>query len=620
MSNYLLNTMSNYLLNTIKKTIVSFDKDCHYSKNLKELTNKPVNTDKIIKILTDGYMYHKDMESVNCVLESYLRKNNVVKNSISLIQSSQIQDIANKNNVVTVNKDINTYIKNIRPLSSGTASSEVYLGDLFVNDISLVIKFPNKNDKFEKIEFMKEYILGKTINKLRQITPSFMYTFSLFGCGLDKQTKQICTTKESLPLLILEKVDGISMDKFIKEPSTTFEEWLKTYVQILLNLEIAQKLYKFNHNDLHADNVMIRKHKPITYSFNSETKTYKVTTDTFPVLIDFGYSGMYVGDEEVEGVDLGQAFPPEFVTCYDMYLHLARCIFSFYEKHKKYHSDLLKLFELYEFFEDGNPYQSPPDIMFNNDWFEKINYNKKMLRKTPGEFLEWILNKYGNVLSSTITISKRDTYINPMPNNSNMYNNFYIGKYHEIIPLKTNSSVITKIIKKFNDCTTKQDYQSYITSVQTLKILESMTNNNTNKIVKNAKKIFNDMISNKKRKDTLVASDLIRLNTFFTNTHLDFIKDSNFNTDILETIFNLSDLTNAIISQIVRLIDFVKYMKPYYDIYLMIKELQLSEYNDWVSKFEKSDIFKYYERYADRIDRFNRFNVTLTGLQQYRLT
>lgn len=614
--------MSDYMLETIKNAIVSIDKDCYYSKNLTELTNKPVNTDEIIKILTDGYMYHKDMEVVNCILESYLRKNNVVNNSISLIQSRQIQDIVDNDNVVTVKKDINTYIKNIRPLSSGTASSDVYLGDLFVNDISLVIKFPKKNnniEKFrrEKISFMKEYILGKALNKLRQITPSFMYTFSLFGCGLSK-TKRICTTKKSLPLLILEKVDGISMEKFIKEPSTTFVEWLKVYVQILLNLEIAQKLYKFNHNDLHTDNVMIRKHKqPITYSFNSETKTYKVTTDTFPVLIDFGYSGMYVGDERVEGVDLGQAFPPEFITCYDMYLHLASCILVFYEKHRNYHADLLHLFELFEFFEDGNPYPGPRDIMFTKDWFEKINYNKKMLRKTPGEFLEWILNKYdGNVLSSTITISKRETYINPMPNNSDMYNNFYISKYHEIIPLKTDSSVITKVIMKFTDCTTKQDYQSYITSVHTLKILESLTKNNTNEIVKNAKKVFTDMVSDKKRKDTLIATDLVRLNTFFTNISFDFIKDSNFDVDILEAIFNISDMTNAIMSQLIQLTGFAKDMKPYYDIYLIIKELQLSEYNDWVSKFENSDIFKYYERYADKIDHFRRFLYTHRGLIQ----
>lgn len=615
--------MSNILLDVIKRHVITFNGDCQYSKNLEELTENPVNTDKIIKILTDGYMYHKDMEAVNCVLESYIRKNNIAENSIALIQTNQIEDIAYKKNIVTVKKDINTYIKNIRPLSSNTASSDVYLADLFVNDISLVIKFPNENKKAEKIQFMKEYILGKALNKLRQITPSFMYTFSLFGCGLSKKTNRICTIPKSLPLLILEKVNGISMQDFIMESSTTFEVWLKVYVQILLNLEIAQKLYHFNHNDLHTENIMIRKHKqPITYSFNSETKTYKVTTDTFPVLIDFGYSGMDINDERVEGADIGQAFPPEFTTCYDMYLHITRCGLDFFMKHRKYHSDLQNIGSLYTFFKDDpyDIYNDASQIVNNNDWFEKINYSKKMLRKTPGEFLDWIMDNYSNIIQDTITKTERKTYINPLPNNSDMYNNFYISKYHEIIPLKTDSNVITKIIKKFNDCTTNQEYQSYITSVQTLKILESMTNNNTNKIVKDAKIVFTDMISNKKRKDTLVASDLIRLNTIFTNPHFDFIKDSNFNKDTLENNLRVSNLSSNIVIQILGSIEFVKHIKPYYNIYLMIKELQLSEYDVWVSKFENLDIFKYYERFADKADRFNRFMGAIAGLRNYPLT
>ena len=611
------------LLKQIKETVVYINKnECHYSKNLKELTEKPIDISVIIEILNNGYINHKDMEAVNCMLENYIRKNRIISNT-SLILPGEIHDIAKKKNVVTLKEDINTYIKNIRPLSDSSRNSEVYLADLFVNDISLVIKFPNKNNEIEKIGFMKEYILGKSLNKLRQITPSFMYTFSLFGCGLEQSTRKICTTTNSLPLLILEKVNGKSMTKFIKEPSTTFEKWLKVYVQVLLNLEIAQKLYKFNHNDLHQENVMVRKEKqPITYSFNSETKTYKVTTDTFPVLIDFGYSGMDVYDKHVKGIELGQAFPPEFTTCYDMYLHLARCIYFFYHKYRGMtHPEVKKVFALYEFFE-GDPYDiynQPYNLIKNQDYFEKVNY-VKTLRKTPGEFLEWIMDRYGNVLSSTLTISNRKTYINPMPNQYDMYNNFYVSKYHEIIPLKTNSSVITKIIKKFTTCTTNQDYQSYITSIQSIKILESLSSNNTNTIVNNAKKVFTDMISEKKRKNTLVAVDLVRLNTFFSNKNFDFIKDSNFIKDRLTYMFDLFDVTTNINSNIIKhiddMIEFVIYMKPYYDVYLMIKELNLSEYNSWVSKFENSDIFKYYEQFADKIDRYKRYKFAKSELNK----
>jgi len=127
------------------------------------------------------------------------------------------------------------------------------------------------------------------------------------------------------------------------------------------------------------------------------------------------------------------------------------------------------------------------------------------------------------------------------------------------------------------------------------------------------------MLNDKKRKNTLVASDLIRLNTFFTNTEFDFIKDNNFNQDTLETMLGVSRLTGDVADQLLVSLQFTEYMKPYYNVYLMIKELQLTEYNDWVSMFEQSEIVKYYERFADRADRFIRFIDTLIGLDRYRL-
>ena len=633
------------ILEQIKHSINSINKDeCHYSKDLNELKEKTVDTTIIVDILNNEYMYHKDMDAVNCMLNSYLRQNLIGNNKDYLVLPDDIHNIAKKNNTTSLKSNINTQIKNIRPLSSGTVSSEVYLADLLVNDISMVIKFPNKSHEADKIEFMKEYIIGKSINKLRRITPAFMYTFSLFGCGMSKSKgNKICTTKKSLPLLILEKVNGKSMEKFIKEPSTTFEDWLKVYVQVLLNLEIAQKLYKFNHNDLHHENVMVRKEKnPITYCFNTETKTYKVTTDTFPVLIDFGYSGMDVYDKHIEGVTLGVAFSAKYVPCYDMYLHLARCIFPYYIKEKsKYTPDVKKMFGLYEFFTDDpySIYNNNNNLFANNDWFEKINYNN-CITKTPGEFLDWILDRYGNILSNTITISKRETYINPLPNQQNMYNNFYVSKYHEIIPLNTNTKVINKIIDKFTTCTSNQDYQSYIMSVQTYKILESMTDNVNNHVVNKTKKIFTDMISDKKRKNILIATDLYRLNTFFTNTHFEFIKDSSFDKEKLENMFDLvgsikrpttsylrklvsgSQFSQSInlINKIDGMIDFERHMKGYYNIYLTIKELKLTEYKDWVSKFENSDIFKYYQKLADRIDRYKRYKFTYLKLSQRALS
>lgn len=602
-------------------TVINTDQ-CHFSKNLDEIKNTKIDTDVIKNILNTGYMYHKDMEAVNCMLESYIRMNNI-NESVDLITPEQIETIINDTGeTVTVNENINTYIKNIRPLSKGTASSEVYLADLFLNNISLIIKFPNSPKTGDKIDFVKEYILGKSLNKLRQITPCFMYTFSLFGCDINKQYR-ICTADKGSPLLILEKVNGNSMTKFILESTTTFEDWLKVYVQVLLNLEIAQKLYKFNHNDLHTENVMIRTGKqPITYSFNSETKTFKVTTKSFPVLIDFGYSGMDVHGKHIKGIDLdGNAFTPEFVPCYDMYLHLARCMKIWATKKStsttKLQTDMNKMNKLYDFFKPGDPYRYGRQT--NQDWFVNVNYSKKLLRKTPGEFLEWILSKHGNILSDTITISKRETYINPIPNNSNMYNNFYIGKYHEIIPLKTDISVITKIIEKFTTCTTEQKHLSYITSLQSLKILESMTENNTNRTVTNAKKVFTDMITNKDRKDTLIATDLVILNRFYTDAELKRTF-TNINRSKLDTILNKPSTTTGDILTVDTVSDFITHMKHYYDVYLMIKELGITtEYKDWVSNFEKSDMFTYYEEVADKVDHFNRYVYTLINVVKTHL-
>lgn len=91
-------------------------------------------------------------------------------------------------------------------------------------------------------------------------------------------------------LICMEKCDD-TFDNLILNNELTEEEWLSSFMQIIMILIIFQKSFHFTHNDLHTNNIMYNttKLKHITYLYKNTY--YKIPTfGRLFKIIDFGRS------------------------------------------------------------------------------------------------------------------------------------------------------------------------------------------------------------------------------------------------------------------------------------------------------------------------------------------
>lgn len=261
-----------------------------------------IDTTKIRKILKKSYISAQDMKAISCLFQSILTSNLKI------------------DTVPILGSEVNKWIKSIKKLSSG-GYGEVLMADVLNEDINIVIKRPLQESIYEDI--LREYFIGITrINNLRYYVPNFVYTLGAFHCG---NISKGCNGVKTLHI-VYEKIHGKGF--YHKMIQNRFEWFLRMFVQILLALEVAQREISFSHYDLHTLNVMI-KEEPINYTVLIDNVSYEISTQEYPVIIDFGrscvdYDGKSVGAWGLEqlnifpfctnGVDVGNFL-------YSAYLH-----------------------------------------------------------------------------------------------------------------------------------------------------------------------------------------------------------------------------------------------------------------------------------------------------------
>lgn len=173
-------------------------------------------------------------------------------------------------------------------------------------------------------EFIHEAIIGKMLSRLafRGIR-NFSILYDFFYCGEvekigitanGKEGVSICEGSNSLPYLVYEYIDGLSLkdyvfrqfrDRWPIEPDVVEGRILNIVLQIALAFREASIYYTI-HGDLHGNNVIIK-----TYD-NEETihyTGYDLTTNISPVIIDYGRTSMAFGGNTIT--------PP--VYFYDMF-------------------------------------------------------------------------------------------------------------------------------------------------------------------------------------------------------------------------------------------------------------------------------------------------------------
>jgi len=173
---------------------------------------------------------------------------------------------------------------------------------------------PSMTIKYDLNEYnLQEGVIGLlAINELRKILPTFVWTY-----GFTKCSAPIYNTKGDMILsacdqyvkfpnklvneedgeyigLITEKIDGQSLESFIKNKLMTEEHFLSTLLLIIYSLQEAHRKFKFVHRDLHLENIIMRNLDKTSYVKIPGTNKYINTFKAIPTIFDFGMSSIVI--------------------------------------------------------------------------------------------------------------------------------------------------------------------------------------------------------------------------------------------------------------------------------------------------------------------------------------
>ena len=154
-------------------------------------------------------------------------------------------------------------------------------------NIQMVEKIYHMNKEHDNFySILNEYFTAVyCLNYLRLITPNFVF---IYNCNLNKKVASIS----------MEYINGITLELYLqhysdKEKNNTFIQiFLSIFFQVVFSIELAQRYFHFNHNDLHLKNIMIQSSEkiiPIQYPILNN-KCFTITTSYIAKIIDFEYS------------------------------------------------------------------------------------------------------------------------------------------------------------------------------------------------------------------------------------------------------------------------------------------------------------------------------------------
>ncbi|SNW61998.1 Protein kinase [Orpheovirus IHUMI-LCC2] len=109
-----------------------------------------------------------------------------------------------------------------------------------------------------------------------------------------------------MSILILEYIEGQTLDYFYE--SNSMINGFDVTMHCIYYLLHLSNIIKFTHYDLHPQNIIIKKlHCPQTFTYKVFDKDMSITTDLFPIFID--YASGYL--ENVDGwceIHIGHLF------------------------------------------------------------------------------------------------------------------------------------------------------------------------------------------------------------------------------------------------------------------------------------------------------------------------
>lgn len=127
-----------------------------------------------------------------------------------------------------------------------------------------------------------EYIMGLMVTKVSSIAPNVLKVYDFATCSLQRRQ-----------YLVMELAMGDT--SVVKNVFGKTHNFITSFVQILLTLEVLQRSFKFSHNDLHVGNVffihpLARGLEGKTLKYTIDGSAYFVPPQLFPVIADYGFA------------------------------------------------------------------------------------------------------------------------------------------------------------------------------------------------------------------------------------------------------------------------------------------------------------------------------------------
>jgi hypothetical protein len=212
-------------------------------------------------------------------------------------------------------------------LESTNKDSKTKLYQLNLFNESIILK-----TNPDKESLIREYEIGREINKITNRLPYFLSTLALFDQG---DTRYLAT----------KYVSGKLLFEVLQDPKTEFEDFINIFFQILLILESAQFFLEgFAHHDLHPKNVILKERQRGT-AFSLYDSEYLLTYSMEPMIIDFGHAS--TDRVSIIGMETRRIFSQP-TSGYDAYTFVLFCIKDSHEQLKKkileFHQELFKNF------------------------------------------------------------------------------------------------------------------------------------------------------------------------------------------------------------------------------------------------------------------------------------
>lgn len=296
---------------------------------------------------------------------------------------------------------------------------------------------------------LREYYISRVIvNKFREYTPCFMYTYGAYASD-DNSSISIYYEPLENKTTVYDMLNTPNLNK--QESRLLLEQFIDIFSQLLLALDVAQQTSDFTHWDLECKNVYV-KNIYKEYKTDLRDNTFTIKSQYIPVIANFDFSvaktdTIFLGAPKTSIVmyeDEGEDFyssvtQPIFFPGVDIYRFLVSSVKAA-EPNPIVKYGIMDLFKFYGPYDCYDILKANANINTAIEQFcVKVQYSKTGT-VTPSLFLDWLLQNY----RLQIYVEPRQTLKRIHSNSQDVY------KYVKTIFNKTKNQNLSKCVSNIN--------------------------------------------------------------------------------------------------------------------------------------------------------------------------